>query len=209
MRRIVHGTALLAIASAGLGAAVSGCSGPQPLDLAIDPRDEAAYAATCEAPGETPRHAFLAARAAQRGIPFEEADRFDRAISPTENPFQARSDQPAVSRGAVIYRHECMVCHGEHADGRGGQMPVQLESMDFHRFSQRVLITLKGGAKEKWFRTISQGVTVDAKDPEGAVYSVAMPAFSDRLAREQIWLAITYLQSLDRDLPPRAPETAR
>ncbi len=149
----------------------------------------------------TPREAFFLQRSRERGISLALAEQQDEALSETKNPFKARHDPIAVSRGAVIYKNECMACHGEHVDGRGPALPVPLESINFHKTGLRWDITMRGGAAAKWFKTISNGTQVTVKDDSGKPITIVMPPFSDRLAKEQIWLAVTYLQSLDADLP--------
>ena len=59
--------------------------------------------------------------------------------------------------------------------------------------------TLHGGAPKTWFQKINDGYTAQATNPDGT--PIAMPPFRDVMAREQIWLTITYLQSLDIDAP--------
>ncbi|MCA9310192.1 MAG: c-type cytochrome [Phycisphaerales bacterium] len=194
-----------AIAGAGLAVSalvITACSGPQPLSLAIRPADDDAYIPLLRT-GDTPRDAFLRQRAEAQGITLEQAAQHDDAL--TSNPFRARSDQDAVSRGAVIYQHECMACHGENADGKGPAMPGTTGAMNFHRFANRFAVTIHHGAPGRWFRVISEGVTADVRTDDGTQVPVVMPGFKDRLAREQIWLAVTYLQSLDRDAAAENP----
>jgi mono/diheme cytochrome c family protein len=198
-RSMLRKTSVVVIASAG-GGLLHGCSGPQPLDRAIRESDESTYR-TLTSTGETPGEAYLKERASSDGISLEQAKLQDRALSTTANPFNRRSDPSAVSRGAVIYKNECMVCHGEKVDGRGPQMPVTLESLDFHRTSIRMDITMRGGAITKWFGVIQNGTRAEGPSSDGTPLAVEMPAFEKRLAREQIWLVITYLQSLDADIP--------
>ncbi len=180
------------------------CAGPQPLSRAIRPQDEQAYDEMMARGAATPRLAFLTNRAEEMGITLAEAERRDDALSSTRNPFNARRDPVAVSRGAVIYKNECMACHGEHVDGRGPALPVPLDSLNFHRTGLRWDITMRGGAAGKWFKTIENGTSVEVKDKSGTPITISMPPFKDRLAREQIWLAVTYLQSLDKDIPESA-----
>jgi len=66
---------------------------------------------------------------------------------------------------------------------------------DFHAFGKRFAVTLHKGAPRSWFRKINEGYGDTVTYPDGA--GPAMPAFGQKLAREQIWLVITYLQSLD------------
>lgn len=74
-------------------------------------------------------------------------------------------------------------------------MPADLPKMDFHSFGKRFAATLHRGAPRSWFKKINGGFTSKVVNADGS--SNAMPAFGEVLAREQIWLAITYLQSLD------------
>ena len=183
--------------SLGLLAAVAGCSGPQSLSTATRSEDKRAYAQALAKHPNSPRDAFFAWKVSDRADAGKHADAAsDAELSETKNPF-SRKDPGAVSRGAVIYQAHCLSCHGENADGRGPAMPRALAKMDFHTFGKRFAITLHGGAPKKWFRRISDGYTSDVRNPDGTAN--AMPALRDVLAREQIWLAITYLQSLDKD----------
>lgn len=75
---------------------------------------------------------------------------------------------------------------------------------DFHAFGKRFAVTLHGGAPRAWFKKISEGYGETVNYPSGS--GPAMPTFKDTLAREQIWLAITYLQSLDACAPHPAPQ---
>jgi mono/diheme cytochrome c family protein len=182
--------------TAFLAAAVAlvACSGPQSLEVAIQPEDEAAYEAMTEAAGGSSRVAFYRWAAAERGISVADARSADDALDGRHNPFNARRDPEAVSRGAVIYSHLCLDCHGAQCDGRGPGLAQYDAAADFRRFGRRFSITLHGGAPRSWFRAIDEGIP----DPD-VPGALLMPAFGDQLTREQIWLAVTYLQSLDRD----------
>lgn len=172
-----------------------GCSGPQPLSVAIRPTDEAAYVRHLGEQGQSPCEAYLAWKSQETGQTIEQVRAADAAIEDSGNPFSARRDPSAVSKGAVIYKLHCASCHGENVDGRGPGLPVALDSLDFHSFSKRFAVTLHGGAPRAWYRKIQEGVTSETKGPDGK--PLAMPPFKDVLAKEQTWLAITYLQSLD------------
>lgn len=163
--------------------------------------DAAVYLGMFDSPDQTPREAFLAWRAEMQGITLEEAEARDAALGSRRNPFNARRDPSAVSRGAVIYSHECMDCHGPNADGTGPMMPGPLKAMDFHRFGMRFAVGLHNGAPKSWFRTLRDGTEAEVKLEDGSTAVVEMPAYADRLAVEQIWLLVTYLQSRDMDLP--------
>jgi mono/diheme cytochrome c family protein len=188
----------LVVTVLGIGAitvAVSSCSGPQPLAVAIRPADEAAYYRFLSLHRDTPREAFFAWESASTHQPVEEVARADAQISKTRNPFDAHRDPAAVSRGAVIYKAHCISCHGENTDGQGSAFFEPTPKMDFHTFGKRFASTLHRGAPRTWFKKIDEGYT--SKHTNADDSHSKMPAFGDTLAREQIWLAITYLQSLD------------
>lgn len=183
-----------------LGVLVS-CSGPQPLSQAIRRQDEQAYNAMMSNNSSTLRQAFFAQRANERGFSIDDAEGQDMGLSDSKNPFNARHEPIAVSQGAVIYKYECMACHGEHVDGRGPALPIPLDSVNFHKTALRWDITMRGGASGKWFKTIEDGTQVYVDDADGNIITIQMPSFRDRLAKEQVWLVVTYLQSLDTDIP--------
>ena len=189
-------------AMAGIAIILHACSGPQPLDIAIRPTDELAYLGALSGDGVMPREVFLRAKSNATGKTFEQVEQEDLSLSTTKNPFNAKKDPEAVSRGAVIYKYNCMNCHGIDATGHGPEMPQSSEEMDFHRFSTRFAVTLHGGAPSKWFRIIDEGVTSEmGVDAEGK--PLIMKPFHDNLAREQIWMVVTYLQSLDNNAEHR------
>jgi len=159
--------------------------------VAIRASDEQAYAASLAKHPDSPRDAFYAWKADEQNQTIEQVIDADRSLSTTRNPFNARTDPAAVSRGAVIYENHCMSCHGEDSDGNG---PVAATDTDFHSFIKRFAITLHfRDVTKKWFQTINDG---SSRRDDSDVY---MPSFENVLAREQIWLMITYLQSLDMD----------
>ena len=174
-----------------------GCSGPIALDRAIQPKHAAEYEKAMAAGASTPREAFYTQRAATTGQTIDDVRREDEALSTTRNPFNARTDSDAVSRGAVVFRENCARCHGADVGGNGPDMLADHPTKDFHAFGKRFAVTLHGGAPRTWFKKISEGYGDEVTYPTGR--SRAMPAFGDELAREQIWLAVTYLQSLDKD----------
>lgn len=177
-----------------------GCSGPQPLSVAIDPATESAYFDALNSVKKDARQAFANWMAKERKGSAEKILEADAGLSTTKNPFDANADPQAVSRGAVIYKAHCMRCHGENVDGRGPAALPDHPGKDFHAFATRFAVTLHRGAPRSWFRKITEGFGEEVEYPEGR--STAMPPFGDKLTREQIWLAITYLQSLDRYATP-------
>lgn len=179
-----------------------GCSGPQPLDVAIRPADQAAWQA-CVAAGHpgTPRAAFFACKAEQTGQTVEQIAAADEALSHRSNPFDANNDHDAVSRGAVLYQAYCMGCHGQAVDGKGPDMPRIFDSMNWHSFGKRFAVTLHRGAPIKWFGRIYDGYDGGKQADDGT--AIVMPPFKGVLSKEQIWLTITYLQTVDVYTPDR------
>lgn len=185
---------------AALALLTAGCAGPAALKVALLPRDEAAYASALAAEPASPKQAFLNWRAAQQSISVDEARRRDEALGASRNPFDANRDRQAVSLGAAVYAAHCLRCHGENVDGRGPDVLPAAPCSDFHAFGRRVAVTLHRGAPRSWFSKIRDGHGPVVSYPDGP--STAMPAFGDKLSNEQIWLAITYLQSIDICVPP-------
>ncbi len=165
---------------------VAACSGPQPLSRAIRAEDQDAYVQLLSRGEDSPRLAFYARRAEELGISPSDAEQRDLELPTRSNPFSARHDPSAVSRGAVIYESHCASCHGLDADGRGSQLPAPMPELGFHSFGDRFAVTLHGGAPKKWFRILNEGATGTPYNEQGDV--VQMPAFNQTLAREQIWL---------------------
>jgi len=185
----------------------TGCAGPPSLDRAILPGHAAAYADALERrPGDAKR-AFLAWRAEQRGTSLAEAVRRDAELTADRNPFDANRDRQAVSLGAVVYRNHCARCHGSSVDGRGPDVLPDHPCKDFHAFDKRFAVTLHRGAPRAWFHKIRDGHGPIVEYPDGP--STAMPAFGDTLSNEQIWLAVTYLQSLDMYVPAASAEASQ
>jgi mono/diheme cytochrome c family protein len=190
----------------GILVAIS-CAGPQPLSTAIRPDDEQAYVQRLNAENFNGRTAFLKGAAEQRKMDIATVEKEDSALGAARNPFDAHKDALAVSRGAVIYKFHCARCHGEDARGKGPSALPDHPANDFHSFGNRFASTIHGGAPRRWFKSISEGYGDTLKYPDG--HTKAMPPFGDKLAREQIWLAITYLQSLDMNAKQSSAQSAQ
>jgi len=91
----------------------------------------------------------------------------------TSNPFGG--DSKAITPGAVLFRQECMFCHGVAA--RGGMRGPDLTTGSWNH----------GGADTDLFETISRGIA-----------GTAMPA--NKFTEDEIWQVITYLRTLQQ--PP-------
>ena len=89
------------------------------------------------------------------------------------NPFAG--DPAAVTQGAVLFRQECMFCHG--AGARGGMRGPDLTTGSWSH----------GGSDAEIARTISDGVP-----------GTAMPA--NHFTTDEIWRIVSYLRSLQQ--PP-------
>lgn len=171
------------------------CAGPQPLHIAINPQDESTYVRFANDANLNGRLAFSNWMSEERDMSPQEVLRLDAKLSSTRNPFDAHRDPQAVSRGAVLYKIHCARCHGDDARGHGPATLTDYPANDFKTFSSRFAATLHRGAPRKWFRIIRDGSGDVVQYPDAK--TMAMPPFSKKLAREQIWLVITYLQSLN------------
>lgn len=171
------------------------CAGPQPLPVAIDPQDEATYVRFLNTVNGDGRTAFAQWMAEERGASPQDILAADAGMDSTANPFDAYTDPRSVSRGAVIYHVHCARCHGDDARGRGPAILATHPAGDFRTIGKRFASTLHRGAPRKWFGIITDGRGDPVDYPDGR--SMAMPPFGDKLMREQVWLVITYLQSLE------------
>jgi len=167
--------------------------------MAIDPHDQDAYVSRLNDSNGDAKLAYVKWMAAERDSTPDQVLHTDASLSQTRNPFDSRHDPQAVSRGAVLYQVHCARCHGEDATGHGPSTLSAYPATDFKTFGKRFGATIHRGAPRKWFRVIRDGSgdLVDYRDGRTA----AMPAFGENLTREQIWLVITYLQSLDIHAP--------
>ena len=91
----------------------------------------------------------------------------------TGNPFAG--DSQAIKAGAVLFRQECMFCHGVAA--RGGMRGPDLTTGSWNH----------GGADTDLFVTISHGIA-----------GTAMAA--NKLTEDEIWQVVAYLRTLQQ--PP-------
>src|SRR5262245_56869838 len=92
------------------------------------------------------------------------------------NPFAG--DPPAIKQGAVLFRQECVFCHGVGAGG-GARGPDLTTGSWIH-----------GGSDADLVRTISGGVPGTAMPP-------------NKLTDDEIWQIIAYLRTLQQ--PPATP----
>ncbi len=190
--------------AAAVGSGGSGCAGPARLSTAIWSRHESDYLAALAGAAGNPRLAFYRWKAGETAEPIDEIVRRDQRLSDTSSPFDANYHRGAVSRGAVIYKVHCMQCHGTDVRGNGPDALPGHRPGDFRAPKMRWAVTIHRGAPATWFKKIHDGFGPYVEYPAGT--SRAMPAFGQTLAREQIWLAIAYLQSLDLFV---LPETSR
>ena len=90
---------------------------------------------------------------------------------PARNPFAG--DPKAITQGAVLFRQECVFCHGVAA--RGGMRGPDLTTGTWSH----------GGADADLVATISAGVPGTAMPP-------------NNLTTDEIWQIVTYLRSLQQ-----------
>jgi cytochrome c oxidase cbb3-type subunit III len=90
---------------------------------------------------------------------------------PARNPFGG--DPKAVTQGAVLFRQECMFCHGVAA--RGGMRGPDLTTGSWSH----------GGSDADLAQTISAGVP-----------GTAMPA--NQLTTDEVWQIVAYLRTLEQ-----------
>jgi len=98
------------------------------------------------------------------------------ATQPARNPFAG--DPKAITQGAVLFRQECVFCHGVAA--RGGMRGPDLTTGSWSH----------GGADADLVATINAGVPGTAMPP-------------NNLTTDEIWQIVTYLRSLQQ--PVTAP----
>jgi mono/diheme cytochrome c family protein len=138
-----------------------------------------------------PADAYLRWKSQESNTPLPQVQAADAAMSVTADPFK-RSDEAAVQMGRSMYVAHCATCHGVDADGHGQVAGLNVDRMSFHNPHKSMYITLFGHAPASWFTTIQHGA-VAASTTQPSV-KVTMPAFENVLAREQIWLLVTYLE---------------
>jgi len=103
-------------------------------------------------------------------------------------PDQARNplsgDPQAVTHGAVLFRQECMYCHGVAA--RGGKRAPDLTTGSWTH----------GGSDVDLARTIAEGVPGTAMPPH-------------RLTSDEIWQIVSYLRTLQQPVTPAVGDQTR
>jgi len=87
-------------------------------------------------------------------------------------------DPQAITKGAVLFRQECVYCHG--VGGRGGMRGPDLTTGSWNH----------GGSDADLKRTITDGVAGTAMPP-------------NNLKTEEIWQIVSYLRTVQQ--PPAAP----
>jgi len=98
------------------------------------------------------------------------------------NPFAG--DPQAISKGAVLFRQECVFCHGVGA--RGGMRGPDLTTGSWTH----------GGSDADIHHTISDGVPGTAMPP-------------NNLKTDEIWQIITYLRTVQQPATPAVGDRAR
>src|SRR3989475_13307780 len=101
---------------------------------------------------------------------------------PGRNPFAG--DPKAITQGAVLFRQECVFCHGVAA--RGGMRGPDLTTGSWSH----------GGSDADLAATISTGVSGTAMPPH-------------KLTEEEIWQIVAYLRTLQQPVTPSAGDARR
>jgi cytochrome c oxidase cbb3-type subunit III len=103
----------------------------------------------------------------------------DRNLPRTTNPFE--DDLAAATEGRQLFRwYNCEGCHGGRA---GGGMGPSLRDSKW----------LYGAGSQEIFNSISNG------------RSNGMPAWGTKIPPAQIWLLVSYIESLNTTVEPAAP----
>jgi cytochrome c oxidase cbb3-type subunit III len=100
----------------------------------------------------------------------------------TRNPLTG--DTQAISKGAVLFRQECVFCHGVGA--RGGMRGPDLTTGSWTH----------GGTDADLRQTITDGVAGTAMPP-------------NTLKSEEIWQIVSYLRTVQQTAPPAVGDQAR
>jgi cytochrome c oxidase cbb3-type subunit III len=104
------------------------------------------------------------------------------AAEPARNPFTG--DRQAITQGAVLFRQECVFCHGVGA--RGGMRGPDLTTGSWNH----------GGSDADLARTITDGVRGTAMPP-------------NNLTTDEIWQIVAYLRTLQQPAAQPTGDRAR
>jgi len=104
------------------------------------------------------------------------------SVEQTRNPLTGNAE--AISKGAVLFRQECVFCHGVGA--RGGMRGPDLTTGSWTH----------GGSDADLRQTITDGVNGTAMPP-------------NNLKTEEIWQIISYLRTVQQTAPPATGDQAR
>ena len=104
------------------------------------------------------------------------------SVEQTRNPLTGNAE--AISKGAVLFRQECVYCHGVGA--RGGMRGPDLTTGSWTH----------GGTDADLRQTITDGVNGTAMPP-------------NNLKTEEIWQIVSYLRTVQQTAPPAVGDQAR
>ena len=103
-------------------------------------------------------------------------------VTATRNPLTG--DPKAITQGAVLFRQECVFCHG--VSGRGGMRGPDLTTGSWTH----------GGSDAELAATIASGVPGTAMPP-------------NKLTEEEIWQIVTYLRTVQQPVAPPTGDARR
>lgn len=116
------------------------------------------------------------------GLALQLSGQVPPTVTPTRNPFAG--DPTAIRHGAVLFRQECVFCHGFGA--RGGMRGPDLTTGSWSH----------GGADAELADTISGGVPGTAMPP-------------NNLTADEIWQIVAYLRTLEQPITSAAGDPNR
>lgn len=126
-------------------------------------------------------------RAGQLSISQQAAVERDRQLSEEEPP-ELPENEAFRRQTALLYERQCAACHG--SDGDPGDFNIgRFAPREFGTMGMSMGFTF-GGDKMR------AGIYRVIRDGKKRGETVTMPAFGDRLAREQIWALVRYIENL-------------
>jgi mono/diheme cytochrome c family protein len=116
---------------------------------------------------------------ASAAVPQTSGWRLPEKAADEKNPLTITAD--TLEQGRRLFRQNCSRCHGPQGKGDGSDAtPAHRHHMD---------LTRPEGAKENPDGVVFHKIANGRQRPR-------MPAFKDRLTRDQLWTLVAYVQSL-------------
>jgi mono/diheme cytochrome c family protein len=123
---------------------------------------------------------FLAKRAQQRGVSIAEQGAWDQKQGAESDLKFNLGDLATATEARSLYKTHCSGCHGRRGEG----ISAAVSYPALGGLSYRMGMMMSGGKMGRGiYRLIHDGRDI-------------MPTFKDRLANEQIWLLVSFLETL-------------